>query len=289
MDNSVGIDLVDLDQYPIDKLDHPDTHLLIQRMQSELLRDGASCLRQFLNPSGIERLCLEAQKLAPLAYAGPGEASPYFFDYQNDRASTLPGDHPLNVKTPRRMAQVAGDLIPQDSALRNLYLDSRLIRFFAAVLGESELHPSADRYQALNISVMNEGGRQQWHFDGSRCVITLLLQAPESGGDFEYVPGIRKDDDECFDDVKRAIAGKHEDVRSVKLEAGTLMFFRGRHALHRVTPVAGTRQRLQSILAYNPQPGYVGSIDSTVLHYGDRVDQQRADASKDHVARTFDD
>ena len=34
-----------------------------------------------------------------------------------------------------------------------------------------------DPYQSLNISVMDEGGCQQWHFDGGNMVTTLLLQA----------------------------------------------------------------------------------------------------------------
>ncbi|MCH9671383.1 MAG: arpA protein [Gammaproteobacteria bacterium] len=279
------IALLDLEQHPLDKPDSPRLARLVATMRAELASAGASCLRNFVSADGIERLRAEAHALVLHAFRGPSEASPYFFDYQHDKAASLPADHPLNTKTPRRLSQVATDLIPEDSLLRSLYLDGRLVNFFARVLAVPELFPSADRYQALNISVMEGGGCQQWHFDRSECVITLLLQAPQDGGVFEYVPGIRSDDNEHYDDVKAVIGGDRSRVKSVALDAGTLMFFRGVYSLHRVTPVVGTDLRLQSILAYNPRPGVIGSIESSVLHYGERVREDLADASADHVVR----
>ena len=92
---------------------------------------------------------------------------------------------------------------------------------------------------------MEEGGCQQWHFDRGKAVITLLAQAPEGGGHFEYVPNIRSDDSENFQAVSRVLDGDREHVRTVELTAGTLMLFRGHYALHRVTPVEGKRRRLQ--------------------------------------------
>ena len=66
---------------------------------------------------------------------------------------------------------------------------------------------------------------------------------------------------------RKLIAG----VRRVAIEAGTLMLFRGHSSLHRVTEVTGQRDRLQSILGFNPRPGAKGTLESNILHYGPRV------------------
>ena len=63
-------------------------------------------------------------------------------------------------------------------------------------------------YQALNISVMDEGGCQQWHFDTNEVNMTLLLQKPEAGREFEYVPLIRSADNENYPTVKRVLEGQ---------------------------------------------------------------------------------
>jgi len=265
--------LVNLSKYPLTALGSDAGQELIARMRTELDRDGACCLRNFLTDDAVERLADEATSLAPLAYPGPQEASPYFFNYQSDEAAKLPEGHPLRMRTRRRLSQVASDLIPRDSLLRALYEWEGLASFLAAATNVERLYRNADRYQALNISVMKPGGCQQWHFDTAKCVTTLLLQTPEGGGDFEYVPAIRSEEDENYDAVRDILQGSRTGVRAIELAAGTLMLFRGHYSLHRVTEVTGKRDRLQSILGFNPEPGIRGSMESNVLHYGPRVSE----------------
>ena len=112
---------------------------------------------------------------------------------------------------------------------------------------------------------------QQWHFDRGMTVITLLAQAPEGGGHFEYVPNIRSEVAENFEAVGRILDGHRESVRSVEIAAGTLMLFRGHYSLHRVTRVEGTRRRLQLIFSYADRPDLQGSAESSHLHYGTRA------------------
>ena len=193
--------LIDRSKYPVTALDSDAGRGLIARMRAELDRDGACCLRHFLTDDAVGHLADEARSLAPLAYPGPTQVSPYFFNYRSDEAAKLPEDHPLRMKSPRRLRQVACDLIPGDSLLKALYEWQELASFLAAALKVEQLYRNADRYQALNISVMKPGDCQQWHFDTSKCVITLLLQTPEGGGDFEYVPEIRNEEDENYDAV----------------------------------------------------------------------------------------
>lgn len=262
---------VDLKRYPITDLDGPNGRALIERIRAEMEANCICALPEFLTPQALERMAAEAVALEPLGYQGPTEASPYFFNYQLDQLDQLPPDHPRRRKTPRNMRQIATDLIPPTAAVRQLYEWDGLTRFLAAAVGVEQLYRSADPYQALNISVMDEGGCQQWHFDTNEVNITLLLQAPEAGGEFEYVPLIRSDENENFDEVNRVLNGDRSRVIQLSQQPGMLVLFKGRRSIHRVAPVRGTRRRFQSILAHNTKPGVVGSLQSSILHYGPRV------------------
>jgi len=263
-------DLIDLDRYPILDLDSPRGAALIGEIRTRMAETVLCALPGFLKPSVMPRLVAEAEALAPLAYRGPSEASPYFYSYGADLES-LPSDHPRRRKTPRIMSQVAADLVPEGALIKRLYEWAPLATFLARALDVPALYRCADRFQGLNISVMEEGGCQQWHFDTNESNITLLLQAAESGGEFEYAPLIRSAEAENFDAVKRVLDGDASRVVRLAQEPGMLVLFRGHHSIHRVTPCHGRRRRLQSVLAFNGRPGVLGSHESNLLHYGPRV------------------
>lgn len=263
-------DLIDRERYPIDDPDSAAGRALADRVRASMADTVLCALPGFLKPSVMPRLVAEAEALVPLAYRGPHEASPYFYNYGSGLES-LPADHPRRRKSPRRLSQIAYDLVPETALIRRLYEWEPLAAFLARALGVPALYRCADRFQGLNISVMEEGGCQQWHFDTNESNITLLLQAAESGGEFEYVPLIRSAEDEHYDAVKKVLDG--DTSRTVRLaqEPGMLVLFRGHHSIHRVAPCGGKRRRLQSILAFNARPGVLGSHASNLLHYGARA------------------
>lgn len=263
-------DLIDLDRYPILDLDSAAGSKLVAEVQARMKETVLCALPGFLKASVMPRLAAESEALVPLAYRGPHEASPYFYNYGSDLAS-LPEDHPRRRKTPRKLSQVAYDLVPETALVRRLYEWEPLATFLARCLGVPRLWRCADRFQGLNLSVMEEGGCQQWHFDTNESNITLLMQAAEEGGEFEYVPLIRSAENENFDEVKKVLNGDRSRIVRLAQEPGMLVLFRGHHSIHRVAPCRGKRRRLQSILAYNARPGVVGSHASNLLHYGPRV------------------
>ena len=264
-------DLVDLARYPINDLDTARGRELIAEVRARMAETVLCALPGFLKASVMPRLVAEAEALVPLAYRGPSEASPYFYNYGTDQLASLPADHPRRHKTPRRMSQIATDLIPETALIRRLYEWEPLAAFLASALGLASLYRCADRFQALNISVMEDDGCQQWHFDTNESNITLLLQAAEAGGEFEYVPMIRTDEAENFDAVKAVLEGDRSRIVRLAQEPGMLVLFRGHHSLHRVAPCRGERRRLQSVLAFNARPGVLGSRESNLSHYGPRV------------------
>lgn len=266
----MSLQLVNTGQYPLDRLDSAEARQWLAQIRQRLDESGSCTLPDFVLPEQRERMAGEVRRITHLAYPGPREVSPYFFNYRLGEGDSLPSSHPLRRKGKRNLAQVAADLIPEDFLLSQLYR-SDFMRGFLGELLQQPVYLNCDPYQSLNLSVMDEGGCQQWHFDSGNMVTTLLLQEPEGGGVFEYAPGIRSDDDENFDEVEAVLDGRSDRVRSNQLRAGTLSLFRGHYSLHRVTPVIGKTQRLQAILGYSTRPGLYGSLESSILHYGPRV------------------
>ncbi len=256
--------------YPLDDLASPESRRWIADLRAELDRSGSCLLHDFINPGPLQQMAAQARSISHLAYPGPTEVSPYFFDYNLGANQDLPPTHPLRRKGKRRLAQVAADLIPPDFLLSRLYRSDEMRDFLSAVCTRP-VYRNRDPYQSLNISVMGEGGCQQWHFDSGTMVTTLLLQAPQAGGIFEYAPAIRSETDENFDAVQAVLDGRSDRVVQNRLRAGTLSLFRGHYSLHRVTEVSGKRERIQAILGYATRPDLYGSRESSILHYGPRV------------------
>ena len=52
------------------------------------------------------------------------------------------------------------------------------------------------------------------------------------------------------------------------MDPGTLVLFRGRNSIHRVTPVEGDLTRILAVLAYNSEPNISLSETSRMTFYG---------------------
>ena len=273
--------LIDLGRYPIDDLESERGRAMVAGFRRDLQVAGCCTIPGFLTPQVAATLAAEAEAdaLAPRAWAGIGEATPYYGKIDPDLPDDLPTDHPRLRTTPRVMVQVAYDLIPETSGLRRLYLSAGLPKFLAAVLGTERLHPMACRYQAVNISVMGAGGCQNWHFDSSNFTITLMLQKPETGGEFQCVPFLRDETDENYEGVARVLDGDRKGLLTIPLEAGTLMIFQGHRSLHRVSEVGGQVKRLLTIMHYDTRPGLIGKHEVNRKLYGPRVEPQVAGAA----------
>ena len=96
-----------------------------------------------------------------------------------------------------------------------------------------------------------------------------MLQAPDAGGAFEYVKDLRNADqgDMNFEGVDAVLNGDAP-VDILPFEPGTLVLFRGRNSIHRVTPTIGDTTRYLVVLAYNSQPGISLSENARQTFYG---------------------
>lgn len=239
--------IVDLARWPLDRPASDDWRAAVAAARLALAADGAAAFPGFLTPGGLAQAADEARTIAPLAWKGLAATTAY---YGKDRAGFDDG-HPRTIMQTNDMGLVADYDIPADHVVKRLFHWQPFADFLAATLGEPRLHRFGCPAQAVNLSVMRDGGHQVWHFDSGRFTITLLLQAPESGGTFEYVPALRSEGEENYAAVGRVLAGDRTGVRSVALEAGTLLVFLGEHALHRVAPVQGAIERLIAIWLFD--------------------------------------
>ncbi len=221
----------------------------------------------FLRPEAVARTVAAGDALVGSAWHANQEHNVDFTDLD----PTVDVEHP--DRRPIRSSQwaIAFDLLPPDLSVRVLAESPEMLAFVAAVLGVDELFPSADPLDAVQISHFHAGDELGWHFDNSEFSVTLMLRPPEAGGDFEFHPGLRSEDDRNVDGVRDALAGRGPDPTVLETAPGTLAIFRGRHALHRVTPVSGPTSRMNAVFTFGTDPDMCLTADTQLLFYGRRV------------------
>ena len=262
--------MVNLERYPIDDASSAGYDAFVRGCRSRFREHGLCELPGFVRPEALEVLAAEANACSGHAWFCNGTHNVYLA--QNG------GHVPCGDASARQERTYVGsvpyDRIAEDASLRHLYLWDPLKDFIGAVLDKSRLHRFADPLGACSVNVFVDGGEHGWHFDESEFAVTLMLQAPESGGSFEYVPRIRGRADEKAI-VAAVLDGDRALVRELPFTAGTLLIFGGRRTLHRVTRVGGDRPRLVPVLTYAERPGLTNSESVRKLFWG-RTGKERA-------------
>ena len=252
-------DVVCLEQFP---LENNDFRAECKRSLDE---DGALVIRRFLRPAAIASIRTEGEENQHLAHYTVDDHNIYLEPPDPD----FPANHPRNRVVSSSKGCITTDQIPANSALHTLY-DAREFReFLCAVLGEIELHEYADALSSINLHYAADGQELGWHFDNSSFAITLMIQKPESGGKFEYVTDVR--DADCGD-MNYELAGRVLDgeisPKTLTIDDGALVLFRGRNSMHRVTPAKGALTRMLVVLAYNTERGISLSESARMTFYG---------------------
>lgn len=262
--------LIDTRAYP---LHDPDARAaLVADARRQLAEESCVVLPGFITAETAAELSEEVAAAVPAAYRRENMLTAYAVDPFDGDA---PADHPTRRTFPFRQHVVATDLLPQDGKLLSLYRDDDLTDLVADILGLDRLHRTADCLLSCTATSMTAGDEHGWHFDSNDFVVSLLLQAPDAGGVFEFAPYVRGETDQRYDDVDGVMTGDSELTRAKPVEAGTLMIFCGRRSLHRVSPIEGDRARLIGLFCYDRQPG-MQFPESARLRAVGRSDTQRA-------------
>ncbi|PID65296.1 MAG: arpA protein [Gammaproteobacteria bacterium] len=246
-------------QYPINDTD------FVEKSKQRFDRDGILILPNFLTAEAVEKIKQEGRDKAHLAYYTKSSHNIYLCPNDPD----YPDEHIRNRAVNSSKGCITDDHIAPDSALRTLYDDQGFRKFLAHVLGEKALYEFADPLSSINLHYASEGQELGWHYDNSSFAITLLIQKPEGGSAFEFVKDVRDADagDMAFEESRRIVDGEVA-PQSLTIEEGTLVLFRGRNAIHRVTPTEGDTTRMLVVLAYNSEPGIALSESARMTFYG---------------------
>ena len=252
-------DIVDLDRFPL-----ADPAFRAE-CRAQYQATGVLEMEGFVRPAAIEAVRRDGEAGRAGVYAKREEHTVYL----SKPDPALPADHPRNRMVVSTKGCLTDDQIGAASPLRALYNDATFQGFLCAVLDEAAMHPYADPLSSINLHFHEQGQELGWHFDNSSFAITLMVQAAESGGLFEYVPNLRDADagDMNFDGVARVLDGQTP-VTALNAQPGTLLLFRGRNSIHRVSPNGGKRTRMLAVLAYNSQPGISLSETARMTFYG---------------------
>jgi len=257
-------DLLNLDRYPLHQPSSPAWDTLVQSCRADLTRDGMFNLEGFVRPGALARAVGEVQPvLDTLSFTHKRSHNIYF----RKEIAGLAADHPALRLTDTINHTICADQIAGSVPLW-IYEWSQFISFLAATLDKDCLFPMRDPLARVNVMAYRDGEALNWHFDRSEFTTTLLLQAPEAGGDFVYRSDLRTDDNPNYEGVGRLLSGDDPEVKTLKLAAGTLNVFRGKNTAHKVSTVKGARERIIAVFSYFDRPGVVFSKEDQIGFYG---------------------
>lgn len=255
---------VNLTKYPL-TLGDTAWRDVVDTIRHDLANDGCAVLPSFILPKALARLEAESAAMAINAYFKTEIVNAYNININ----TVLPLWHPGNLTMERGNAFVARDQIPTASIIQQIYTDSLFKSFIADCFQLPIIHELADPFAGLVLNVIAPGKEHPWHFDTNEFTVSMLTQAPEAGGVFEYCPYIRTPQEEHFDDVNNVLKGSRTpSIRRIKLCPGDLQLFMGRYSLHRVSKVKGEATRHSAIFAYSERNGVVGNPARTLQLFG---------------------
>ncbi len=252
-------EIVDQDRYPLGDAGFGS------RSRAALDERGVLVLENFIRPRALAEMVAESAARQDQAYFCAQKHSVYL----TPPDPTYPDDHPVNRQVTSSKGCICDDVVDAMSPLRILYDDGTFRTFIRRATGQSELHPYVDPLSSINIHYANRGQELGWHFDNSSFAITLLIQKPGAGSRFEYVRDLRDADagEMNYDGVRALLDGDLKpDILSI--EPGTLVLFRGRNSIHRVSPNESDITRILAVLAYNAEPGVELSESARMIFYG---------------------
>ena len=257
-------DILDLDRYPLDRPDSPEGQALTARCRADLAANGMFNLDGLLKPGAVAGAVAEVKPVLDSASFTHRRSHNIYF--RKDLPGLAP-DHPALRLCETVNHTICADQIPATMLMR-LYSWPPFAAFLAAVMEKPALYTMADPLARVNVMAYRDGEALNWHFDRSEFTTTLLLQAPESGGDFAYRTGLRSDDDPNFDGVARLLEGGDTQVETLRLAPGALNVFRGKNTAHRVTPVEGAAERIIAVFSFYDRPGVRFSEEERIGFYG---------------------
>jgi hypothetical protein len=257
-------DILDLERYPLDKPGTSEWNALVTRCKADLIKEGMFNLEGLVKPAALTKTVAEIQPVMDtLSFVHKRSHNIYF----RKEIPELAADHPALQKVDTINHTVCADQVSQSTVMW-IYEWAPFIHFLATVMDKPALYPMRDALARVNVMAYRDGETLNWHFDRSEFTTTLLLQAPEQGGDFVYRSDLRTDDNPNYEGVAMLLRGEDSEVKTLKLSAGTLNVFRGKNTAHKVSTVKGKRERMIAVFSYFDRPGMMFTKEDQIGFYG---------------------
>ena len=222
--------ILDLDRYPLDQPGTPAWEALVAKCRADLAKDGMYNLPGFVRAEALRQAVDEIRPVMDtLSFTHKRRHNIYF----RKEIPGLAADHPALAICETVNHTVCADQITQSIPVW-IYEWSHFVTFLAATMGKDALFPARDDLARVNVMSYREGEALNWHFDRSEFTTTLLLQAPEQGGEFIYRTDLRSDENQNYDGVARLprrVFRGFDDAREIN--AGDHRKFRGVHTFRK--------------------------------------------------------
>ena len=250
--------IVNLQKHPIEEINYR------KNCKAKLDLKGDLVMENFLTDESLHHLQSESRDLHHLAY----------FCHQNHNAYLLEPEPELSDEHIRNLDQtsdkgcVSHDQIPLNSPVRTLYEWSVFQSFLEAILS-NKIFPYTDNLSSININYFEQGQQLGWHYDNASFAVTLMVQAPDNGGEFQYLEHLRnfEKSDQGFAKTEDVVKGRLQ-CKKLNMNDGALVLFKGRNSLHRVSPVTSNKSRILVTLNYNTEPGIMLSELARMTFFG---------------------
>lgn len=257
-------DILDLDRYPLHKPGSKEWNDLVDHCRIDLACDGMFNLEGFVRPEATEKAISEVKPVMDsLSFVHKRAHNVYF----RKEVPGLAPDHPALKMVETVSHTVCADQIANSVPVW-IYEWPQFAVFLAACMERETLFTMQDPLARVNVMAYRDGEALNWHFDRSEFTTTLLLQAPQEGGEFQYRSDLRSDADPNYDGVARLLRGEDNEVQTLALKPGTLNVFMGKNTIHRVTPCKGPRERLIVVFSYYERPGVMFTREEQLGFYG---------------------
>ena len=169
----------------MDALDSARGQALVARCRKDLHDAGMFSLEGLIRSEALEACVAEVEPLFDTASFTHARNHNIYFD---DEIEGPEAGHPALARFTTVNRTICGDQIPS-SLVTRIYEWQPLIDFLAAATERPRLYPMADPLGRLNVMTYRAGERLNWHFDRAEFTITVLLQSPTGGGDFNIAEG----------------------------------------------------------------------------------------------------
>ena len=213
--------LVNTARYPLAALEGSAGAALMESCRQRMGADGVCRLPAFLSGAGLEILRREARALREHAHHSEVHYTPWYAKPD----PSLPEDDPRAASLQFSVGYVGRDRLPAAGAIETLFAWEPLLALVRAALGSGAIHRFDDSLGSLNVTVMRRGEELGWHFDACEAVVSVLLEAAEVGGRFEYVPPLTGSEEDVRAGVARVLRGDGNEAHAVPMEPGDFVLF----------------------------------------------------------------